>query len=199
MIAEAQNLVADVGDVGGNVGGIGAVVGIGLEELVPHQDAVLVAELVEIFAGALAYPVANHVEMGELMQVDLGIETLAGNALHGFIESPVAAANEDRNAVDGDGEGVGAGNAVGDFANAEIDILRIGDVVLDVDAEMEMVEILRAVAVGPPEPRMLNVQRGRVLGIEGDELCAVRSEFDWTAGRRFSRSCLGRPLFAACR
>ena len=64
MIAEAQNLVADVGDVGGNVGGIGAIAGIGLEELVPHQDAVLVAELVEVFAGALAYPVANQVEMG---------------------------------------------------------------------------------------------------------------------------------------
>ena len=48
----------------------------------------------------------------------------------------------------------------------------------DVEAEMEMVEILRAVAVGPPETRMVDVQRGRVLWIEGDELGAVRSEFD---------------------
>ena len=45
------------------------------------------------------------------MHVDLGIEALAGNALEGFVEAPVAAANEDRHAVDGDGEGVSAGNA----------------------------------------------------------------------------------------
>ena len=60
VIAIAQNLVAHVGHVGVEIGGIGAVAGIGLEELIPEQDAVLVAELVEVFAGALAHPVADE-------------------------------------------------------------------------------------------------------------------------------------------
>ena len=99
--------------------GIGAVAGIGLEEFVPDEDAVLVAELVEVFAGALADPVADEVEIGELVQVDFGFEALAGNALEGFVEAPVAAADEDGHAVDGDGERVGAGDGVGDLADAE--------------------------------------------------------------------------------
>ena len=110
-----------------NVGGVGAVEGIGLEELVPDEDAVLVAELVEILAGALADPVANQVEVGQLVQANLGVEALARDALHGLVEAPVAAADEDGHAVDGDGQGVGAGNGVGDLANAEVDVLRVGD------------------------------------------------------------------------
>ena len=49
---------------------------------------------------------------------------------------------------------------------------------------MELVEILRAVAVGPPEPRMLDVQCRRVLGIEADlalVLCGASSTGCWKA------------------
>ncbi len=95
MVAEAEDLVAHVGHVGVEVFGVGAVGGIGLEELVPEQDAVLVAELVEVLAGGLADPVADEVEVGELMQMDLGVEALAGNALEHLVETPVAAADED--------------------------------------------------------------------------------------------------------
>ena len=57
--------------------------------------------------------------------MDFGIEPLAGDALHGLIHPPVAAADEDGDAVDGDGERVAAGDAIGDFADAEIHILRV--------------------------------------------------------------------------
>ena len=62
--------------------GSGPSCGIGLEELVPHQNAVLVAQLVEVLAGALAHPVADQVQIGQLMHANLGVEPLARNALH---------------------------------------------------------------------------------------------------------------------
>ena len=93
-----------------------------------------------------------------------------------LIQSPVAAANEDRNAIDGDGQRVGAGNAVGDLADAESHVLRVGDLAPTLEAEMQLVEILRAVAVRPPEARMLDVQRRRVFRIEGHNLLAVRRQ-----------------------
>ncbi len=127
MVAEAQHLVAHVGDVGVEIGGVRTVPGIGLEEFIPHQDAVLVAELVEILTGALADPVADQVEVRQLMQVNFGVEALAGNALHGFVEAPVAAADEDGHAIDGDGERVGSRHRVGDFADAEIDVVGVAD------------------------------------------------------------------------
>ena len=127
MIAVAQNLVAHVGNVSGNVGGIGPVERIGLKELVPHQQAVLVAKLVEVLAGALAHPVANQIQVGQLVQPDLGVQPCARYALHCFVKSPVAAANEDENAVDGDGQRVSAGNRVADLSHAEVHILRVGD------------------------------------------------------------------------
>ncbi len=177
------------------IGGIGTVAGIGLEEFVPDQDAVLVAEFVEVFAGALAHPVADQVEVGELVHANLGFEALAGNALEGFVEAPVAAADEDLDAVDGDGERVGAGHAVGDLADAEVDVLRVGDVVVDVEAEMKVVEILRAVAVGPPEARMLDVQSRGGLCVEADELVCCAEQGRLAAGRRCFRWCLRMTAF----
>src|SRR5580692_11277748 len=100
MIAIAQHLVAHVGNVGVDVSWIGPVAGVGLEELVPNHDAVLVAEFVELCAGALAHPVANQVEVGQLVVADLGLHAIPWNALEALIEAPVAAANEDRYAVD---------------------------------------------------------------------------------------------------
>ena len=109
VVAVAQDLVANVGHVRGQVVRIGTVAGVGLEELVPEKDAVFVAELVEVLAGGLADPVADHVEVGDLVHVDLGVEAFAGDALESFVEAPVAAADEDGDAVDGDGEDVEAG------------------------------------------------------------------------------------------
>src|SRR6185437_11350542 len=62
MIAIAQHLVAHVGDVGLEIGGVRTVVRVGLEELVPDENAVLVAELVKVLACALTYPIANQIE-----------------------------------------------------------------------------------------------------------------------------------------
>ena len=68
MIAEAENFVTYVGDVGGDIGRIGTIIGIGLEKLVPYEDAVPVAKVVEIFACALADPISYQVEVRELVQ-----------------------------------------------------------------------------------------------------------------------------------
>ncbi len=43
---------------------------------------------------------------------------------------------------------------------------------------MELVEVLWAVTVGPPEARVLDVERGGGFGIEGDLLRGVGGDFD---------------------
>ena len=130
MVAIAQDFVAHVGHVGVEVGGIGAVGWVGLEEFVPDQDAVLVAELVEVFVSGLADPVADEIEVGDLVHADLGFEALARDALEGFVDAPVAAADEDARAVDRDGEVFGVGDGIGDFADAEGDVCGVRDVLL---------------------------------------------------------------------
>ena len=186
MIPEAENFIAHIGDVSGNVGGIGAVQRIGLEEFVPHQEAVLVAKFVEVLAGALAHPVANQIQVGQLVQPDLGVQPCAWNPLQRFIESPVAAANEDGHAVDGDGQRVGAGNGVADFSHAEFHILCVGDGAAGpefpdfefrgFEFEMQLVHLLRAVAVGPPQARMFHVERRRAFRVKGNLLRCVGRE-----------------------
>ncbi len=83
----------------------------------------------------------------------LGVETLAGNALHGFVETPVATARHDADTVDREGEVFGVGDGVSDLAVAEVSGLFVGgDPSLSgLEGEGELVEVLRAIAVGPPE------------------------------------------------
>ncbi len=64
-----------------------------------------------------------------------------------------------RHAVDADGEVFGVGDGVADFADAEGDVLRVGWwCCLASKLEVQLVEVLRAVAVGPPEARVFDVQ-----------------------------------------
>ena len=112
------------------------------------------------------------------MHADLRFEPRAGDALHGVIESPVAAANEDAHAVDGDGEVLRVRDGVGDLAHAEAGVVAIGDLAAGLEAEVQGVEILRAVSVGPPELRIQEMERRCVAGIEGDQRRAVRCEVD---------------------
>ncbi len=190
MIAEAQNLVAHVGHVCFEIIGVRAIAGVGLEELIPEQDAVLVAELIEVFAGALSDPVADQVEMRQLVHVDLGIEALPRNALEAFVQPPVAAANEYADPIDGDGEVFRVGHRVGNLAHTKGDVLRVGRRVVLVKAEMQLVEVLRAIAVGPPQARIFDVEGGRGLAVEPDRLRAVGRDLD----RLFEGDVLDGPL-----
>ena len=113
MIAKPKNFVADIGHIGGEIDGVWAIAGIGLEKFVPEHDAVLVAEIVKILARALADPVADHIEIGELMHPDLRLEALTGNSLDGLVHAPIASPAEDGNAVDGEREVPGAWDGVG--------------------------------------------------------------------------------------
>src|SRR5208283_6182482 len=79
---------------------------------------------------------------------------------------------------DGDSESVGARNRVGNLAHAKIQVLRVGNIVSDPEAEVQMVKILRPVAVRPPQPRMIDMQRGSIPGIETHRLFAVRSQLN---------------------
>ena len=87
MVAEADDLVADVGDVGVEIGWVGAVAGVGLEELVPEEDAVFVTEVVEVLAGALADPVADDVEMGVAIRMAV-LDALSRGRIAGRRNAP---------------------------------------------------------------------------------------------------------------
>ena len=176
--AEAEDFFADVGEVAFGVVGVGAVGGVGLEHFVPDEEAVLVAEVVEIVGGGLTDPVAEDGVVGECVHADLGFEAIAWGAFHGFVDAPVAALGDDGDAVDGEGEVVGAGDVVGDFADAEVGVEGIGGGVLGGAGEVEGVEILWAVAVGPPELRVVEVELGEVFWREGEEAGFVGVELE---------------------
>ena len=44
---------------------------------------------------------------------------------------------------------------------------------------MEAVEILRTVAIGPPETRIIDVQRWRIFGVKGHLLRAAGGNLHW--------------------
>ena len=180
MIAVAKDFFADVGEIEINVGGRRAVAAIGLEEFVPQHQAITVAQIVEIVAGALADPVAEHDEIGFLLKADLGFEALARTAFEGLVQSPAAALAEDADAVDRESEELRVGHFVLDFANAEIEIVFVGNRAADhLKPQPHGVEIGFAIAVGPPEARVEDMQPRRVLRRKLDNL-----GFVGRAGRR---------------
>jgi hypothetical protein len=183
VVAVVEDLVFDIGQVGGDVGRVGAVARVGLEELVPEENAVLIGQVVKIGVCAVADPVADDNEAGEGVHVELGVETLAGNALHGFVETPVATARHDADTVDREGEVFGVGDGVSDLAVAEVSGLFVGgDPSLSgLEGEGELVEVLRAIAVGPPEFGVDDVEFGGGGGFEGGLGGGVRREADGLA------------------
>jgi hypothetical protein len=115
-------------------------------EVVQHQQAVLVGQVVEDVLGVLPHPVADGVEVGVLVQAEIGLQPLARHPLAPVVRTPVAAARGDLHAVDLDDQvgrqaGVGhvlhggrslpnlgqrGGPAVGDLADALV--AAVGDV-----------------------------------------------------------------------
>src|SRR5581483_11493765 len=84
--------------------GLGVVILCGAPEIVPHHETVFVGELVEDLLGVLADPVADHVQVGFLMETEVGLEMRAADALARVIHSPVAATHRDAHTVDLDHE-----------------------------------------------------------------------------------------------
>ena len=80
------------------------------EKLIPDENAILIAKVVEIFAGALAHPIADHRVIGLLVQADLRFQAIAADSFHRFVNAPVAALADDGNAVDADRQVVGIGH-----------------------------------------------------------------------------------------
>ena len=78
MAAKSQNFLPYVREIHIDIDDIGPIGAVGLEEFVPDHDAVFVAKIVEVFAGALADPIANHVVIGFFVHPDLGIEACRG-------------------------------------------------------------------------------------------------------------------------
>src|ERR1035438_3838833 len=57
MVAVANNLVGDVGNVGRNVRDVWTIKRVWLEKLIPQQDSILVRHIVEVRTRALSHPV----------------------------------------------------------------------------------------------------------------------------------------------
>ena len=174
MISIAHNLVGDVRDVGRNVCDIGAVERIRLEEFIPQQNAVFISHVIEVRTGALPNPIADDVEIGERVQMKLCVEPLARDALHGLVESPVAASRHNANAVDRERQVLGVRNLIFDFANAELTRGRVRTFSANIEVQRECVKILRAIAVRPPQLWIREVQLRRGILVELDFLRPIR-------------------------
>ncbi len=110
------------------------------------------------------------------MHVDLRVEAVVGDALHGFIHAPVASADHHFDAVDDDGQVLGVGHLILHFAYAEVEGLLVGTGRGSLKAHRHFVEVGIAVSVGPPQLGIQDVQRGRRCRVERNNVLRVRPE-----------------------
>ena len=169
MIAEAQQFVAHIGNIRRNVRRVGPSSGSAWKP--SHTRIPYSVRKARHPHPRLAHPVANQVEIGPPVQIDLRVQPIARIRFMASSSSPIAATDKNRHAVDGNRQRVRAGNRIGKFADAKSTC--VGSRSASLEDQMQPVKIRRAVAVGPPKPWTLHVQRGRVRGIECNELRAA--------------------------
>ena len=134
-------------------------------EIVPYHDAVLVAGFVELLVGGGAQPVADHVEIHLFVQSYLGEVFLAAAAEHVLRKSPVRTFDEDAAVVDPEVEHAVLGVVVV-FFQTEGYPLRVGGFAVDLDGQVAGVEVGFAVAVGPPQERIVDRERRAFAFVE---------------------------------
>jgi hypothetical protein len=71
-----QDLVRHIVEIGWQVDHIGAISRIGLEEIIPQHDAILIGKVIAVRTCASAHPIAEHVEIGKRVHMKLGIEAI---------------------------------------------------------------------------------------------------------------------------
>jgi len=91
MVADAQNHVLDVAQEHVVVVGIGAIQRVGEPEILPHDDAKLVAGLEELVVADLPDPVADHGEVHVAVVAHGGVVLAGTVAQHGLAKAPVPA------------------------------------------------------------------------------------------------------------
>src|SRR5579884_4252689 len=100
------------------------------------------------------------------MKMELGIEPLARNALHAFIESPVPAAHHYANTVHRDREVLRVGHLIFNFPDSELARLRVRTRAADIELQCQRVKVLRTISIRPPEFGIAHHQLRRGLRIE---------------------------------
>ena len=104
MISIPGDRVAGVRQEERRIFGLELKVLSGLPEVVQDQEPVLIGKIVEDLFRVPSQPVADDVEMGLAMQLEVRLQVGAGAPLQGIVHAPVAAARSDRYAVDLDDE-----------------------------------------------------------------------------------------------
>lgn len=83
MVAETEDHVARVFEKEGWIFSLGIEILGGIPEAVPDHDAVFVSEFEKGLLSALAEPVADDVDAGFLLELEVGFEVSARNVFHG--------------------------------------------------------------------------------------------------------------------
>ena len=190
MVAKAQNLLANIGQINLQIYGIRSVARVGLKELIPKQDAILVAHVVEIRARALAHPVTDHRVIGKLVHANLRFQPFARIALHGFVHAPVAALAEHAHAIHRDCQILRLRHRVGNLADAKSHRLLIRNFPTHFELQLKMIQVLRAITIGPPKPRFIQMQCRNSLGVNRHQLRSMRCQLH----RHLKRDMLKAPL-----
>ena len=166
MIPDAKNQVIRVLQEEVVVIRFGAVPGIGKPEVLPHYNAMTVAGFIKGFIADLADPVADHGEIHLAVVADRGVVFARTVAKHGFAESPVAATRDESASVDPDAQ-IASIFAVGHLADACFEGFPVDCLSTSFDRDLCVVEIRIAVADGPPQFGVVQVEgrgRGRIKG-----------------------------------
>src|ERR1035441_8372291 len=100
MMAEAEDGITSVLEEELRILSFEVVILRGLPEIVPHHQAVLVGEGVEILLRVLAHPVADDVDVGIAVEPEIRLEMRDADSLAAVVHAPVAAPRGDAYAVD---------------------------------------------------------------------------------------------------
>ena len=133
--------------------------GAGLDELLPHQDAQLIAEVIEaVLLDKSAAPDPNHVYMHGSRRLEGDLIPLPGNVAVDVVQGcHIHALDVDASAVDfvGIGQGPGGGVLVLQEAQTADALAEGGAVQLPCplpEAEGHVIQVLLSRPVGPPQP-----------------------------------------------
>ena len=113
------------------------------------------------------------------MEPDFRFQEIARHTLHRLVHAPIAALAENRHAVDRNGKHICAGHIVSDFADAKVQVVRVGNRARLLKAQPQRIKIRLAETVRPPEARVEHVQFGRVQSSVGKGQRAFRPQSHW--------------------
>ncbi len=145
-------------------------------EILPNHYSVFVARVIEFLIANHADPIAHHREVHVCVVSDCDVIFTCTVIQVGFAEAPVSATPDEAFPVDEKSQDMVV-FIESHLADADLEIFRIRNFVINLEREICIVQVLCTVTFGPPEFGIVDVELLEVFRIENDSLFFPGSQF----------------------